>query len=173
MAEDISQQAARPPKVLVTLTGGGFLWEAKSLIKAMGPQYEFHYVTTPDSGRDIPQDLPLGELHVIAHVTTLSDRSFWKKAQNVLAACRDAFLLIRKVRPDAVIGVGTSISVPLLLWGRLFGCRTVFVESITRVSNPSLTGKILANLHLCSRLYVQWPEAEKLYRGAICRGTVL
>lgn len=160
-------------KILVTLTGGGFLWEAKSLIKGLGADFDFAYVTTPDSAGISLADLPPGELHVIPHVTTLSDRAFWKKAGNALATSRAAFGLLRALRPHAVVGVGTSISVPLLLWGRLLGCQTIFVESITRVSNASLTGKILANLRLCSRFYVQWPEAEKLYRGAICRGTVL
>jgi hypothetical protein len=63
--------------------------------------------------------------------------------------------------------------VPLCFWGKLAGKTTVFVESITRVKRPSLTGRILSRFRLCDRLFVQWPEAVKLYKGAIYDGAVL
>jgi len=160
-------------KILLSLTGGGFFWEARSLAGTLGEGYELHYVTTPDAPVTAGANLLKGEVHTISRVTTMSDNTSWKIARNVLASFRDAFRLVRDISPDAVVCVGSSIAVPLCLAAKLQGRKAVFVESITRVSKPSLTGKILSTLRLCDRFYVQWPEAEKLYRGAVYRGTVL
>ena len=37
-------------RVVVTLSCGGFLWEARALIKGLGTDYDYHFVTTPDAG---------------------------------------------------------------------------------------------------------------------------
>jgi UDP-N-acetylglucosamine:LPS N-acetylglucosamine transferase len=117
--------------------------------------------------------LPPGEFHGLSRVTTQADRTLWSKASNFLFSLWGALAVIRRVRPDAIVCIASSVAVPLCIWGRLFGKKTVFVESITRVSRPSTTGRILDALRLCDRFYVQWPEAVPLYRRAIYRGTVL
>jgi UDP-N-acetylglucosamine:LPS N-acetylglucosamine transferase len=162
-------------RVILTLTGGGFLWEAKSLLKNLGNDYEYHFIIPSYSTwkvkvRDIPVE---GRIHYVSAVTTVGDRDFWKKFKNVLLSLRDAYKIIRGVDPSAVICVGTSMAVPLCLWAKYFGKKAIFIESITRVTKPSLTGKILSTLRLSDRFYVQWPEAVRLYKGAVYRGTVL
>ncbi len=160
-------------KLLVTLTGGGFLWEAKSLIEGLGDGFHYHFVTTHDSpvgpGDVIPQD----KVYTISRVTSMCDKNFIKKIRNFILCLRDSYRVITKVKPDVIICIGTSIAVPLCLWGKLLGKKTVYVESITRVSQASSTGKILSFFRLCDRHYVQWPEAEKLYKNAVYGGTVL
>ncbi|WP_306533875.1 hypothetical protein [Geobacter sp.] len=160
-------------KLIVTLTGGGFLWEAKALINGLGEGYEYHYVTTPDALVTSGDGMPHGEVHLISRVTSMSDNSLAKRMKNLVISIRDSYRVIKTVKPDAVICIGSSIAVPLCFWAKVFGKKAVFVESITRVTNPSFTGKILSTLGLCDRFYVQWPEAEKLYRGAVYRGSVL
>lgn len=161
-------------KILVTLAGGGFLWEAQALIKGMGNDYEYHYVTTPDAMDKVGVvDILEGGIHIIAKPTTMNVRSNLKKVKNTLSSFRDACKLIRKVDPFAVICVGSSIAVPLCFWAKCFRKKAIFVETITRISKPSLTGKIISTLKLCDRFYVQWPEAVRLYKGAIYAGTVL
>ena len=161
-------------KILVTLTGGGFLWEAQSLIKGLGKGYCYHFVTTPDAPVKVEvADIPDGEVHTIAKPTTMNVRSNLKTVKNTLSSFRDACKLIRKVEPFAVICVGSSIAVPLCFWAKCFRKRAIFVETITRISKPSLTGKVISTLKLCDRFYVQWPESVRLYKGAIYRGMVL
>jgi len=161
-------------RVLLTLTGGGFLWEAQSLANGLGEGLEYHFVTVPDAACKVDVvGLPQGEVHLIEKITAMSSRSLLKKLRNSLVSFIGAYRVVRKVRPEAVICVGTSIAVPLCFWARAFGIKSIFVESITRVTRPSQTGRILSMLRLCDRLYVQWPEAEGLYRGAVYRGTVL
>ena len=168
------KQTLHKKKILVTLTGGGFLWEAQALIKGMGKDYDYHYVTTPDAPVKVGvADIPDGEVHIIAKPTTMNVRSNLKKVKNTLSSFRDACKLIRKVEPFAVICVGSSIAVPLCFWAKCFRKKAIFVETITRVSKPSFTGKTISILKLCDRFYVQWPEGVGLYKGAIYRGMVV
>ncbi|MBW2570108.1 MAG: hypothetical protein JRD93_18365 [Deltaproteobacteria bacterium] len=161
-------------KILVTLTGGGFLWEAQALIKGLGKDYDYQFVTTPDAaGKVGVVDIPDGKVHIIAKSTTMNVKSSAEKVKNTLSSFRDAYKVIRKVDPFAVICVGSSIAVPLCFWAKCFRKKAIFVETITRISKPSLTGKIISALKLCDRFYVQWPEGVSLYKGAIYAGTVL
>jgi UDP-N-acetylglucosamine:LPS N-acetylglucosamine transferase len=161
-------------RVLVTLAGGGFLWEAQALIKGMGKGYDYHFVTTPDAMDKVNVvDIPDGPVHIIAKPTTMNEKSSLKKVKNTLRSFRDVCRVIRKVDLFAVICIGSSIAVPLCLWAKCFRKKAIFVETITRISKPSLTGKIISTLRLCDRFYVQWPEAVNLYKGAIYAGTVL
>lgn len=74
-------------------------------------------------------------------------------------------------RPDVIVSTGSEIAIPAFVVGKLFGTRTVFVESWCRVRTPSKTGRIvypLADLFL-----VQWPPllqeygSKAKYEGAI------
>ena len=161
-------------KILVTLTGGGFLWEAQALIKGLGKDYDYHFVTTPDALVKVGvADIPEGDVHIIKKPTTMNVKSSLKKVKNTLRSFRDACKVIRKVDPFAVICVGSSIAIPLCFWAKCFRKKAIFVETITRISKPSLTGKIISTLKLCDRFYVQWPEAVRLYKGAVYGGMVV
>ena len=56
---------AETKKVIVTITGGGFRWEAKSLIEGLGNGFQYHFVTTHDSPVVAADGLPAGDVHVI------------------------------------------------------------------------------------------------------------
>lgn len=162
-------------RIVIAITGGGFSWESTALVQGLGMNYEYHFVslsypTWKIKIRNMPKK---GEVDYVSVVTTIGDKALWKKVRNVLLSLRDAYKFIKKVNPSAVICVGSSVAVPLCFWAKFFGKKAIFIESITRVTNPSLTGKIISTLRLCDRFYVQWPEAVNLYRGAIYRGTVL
>lgn len=160
--------------ILVTLAGGGFLWETQSLIKGMGDSYEYHYVAANDLvWKARKMGIPDMQIHPIGGGTTLSEKNRLRRLRDMLISFRDAYYIVRRVRPHAIICVGTSISVPLCFWGKFFKIKTIFVESMTRVKKLSLTGRIIGALGLSDRFYVQWPETASLQKQAIYKGTVL
>jgi UDP-N-acetylglucosamine:LPS N-acetylglucosamine transferase len=161
------------PALLVTIAGGGFLWQSQAVAGALAGDFDLHYVSGEPREAFPNAALPPGQWHRVAATTTFAHSRPWLKAKNVLAGLWSAMRLMRSVRPAAVICVATSQAIPLFACARVLGIGTVFVESITRVSSPSATGLILSRLRLCDRLYVQWPEAVRLYRGALYRGSVL
>jgi len=160
-------------KIILTVAGGGFQWQSRNVALGLADIAELHFVSGEPRANLAGAGFPQGMWHEVPAVTTFSDRHPVRKATNAFRALLSCFRVMREVRPDAVVCVATSLAMPLCLLGRLFGCRTVFVESITRVNTASTTGRLLSRLRLCDRLYVQWPEATVLYRNAIYRGALL
>ncbi|MBZ8138286.1 hypothetical protein CLD22_00025 [Rubrivivax gelatinosus] len=160
-------------RVLLTIAGGGFLWQSMSVARSLDDQFEIHLVSAEPRHAYSSQNLPPVPFHMMSRTTIMLDRHWWQKARNVLLGIAEARRIVSTVRPDAIVCVATSLAIPLCLIGRLRGITTVFVESITRVSKPSTTGKLLTRLRLCDRFYVQWPEAVALYPGALYQGSVL
>ena len=72
--------------------------------------------------------------------------------------------------PDFVISTGTMVSIPFFLIARLFGKKTIFIETFARVNDTTLTGKFLYKF---SNLFiVQWEENLKFYPKAIFGGSI-
>lgn len=80
--------------------------------------------------------------------------------------------IAHEVRPAAVVTSGAGHVVPVALAARALRARLVFVETMARVGDASLTGRILAPL--AARVVVQWPESASVYPGAVvCRPALL
>ena len=164
---------SRNLKVLLTLGGGGHRFQAIMLGRKLQTQCELSFVT--GSGSSIPDD-PLIESQTVMRirdVSTMRISGVLSRIGNTLAAVFDAYKVIRSVRPDIVVAIGTSLAVPLLLAAKILGKKTIFVESITRVNTPTTTGKILSRLRFADRIYVQWPEAVRLYSRSHYAGSIL
>jgi beta-1,4-N-acetylglucosaminyltransferase len=86
-----------------------------------------------------------------------------RNVRNLIRNLGLAWMLVRRLRPRAVVTTGAAVAVPFAWVGRLFGARVVYVESLTRVGSPSLSCRLIAPV--ASRVYVQWPEL----RGALPR----
>lgn len=160
-------------RVLLTVSGGGFFWQSRAVARSLAAQFDLHYVTPEPPATWQNSGLPAGSFHEIRRITTMTDASLPRRLLNFASSFFGAYRIIRTVNPQAIVCVASSIAVPLCFWGRVFGKTTVYVESITRVGKPSVTGRILSRLRLCDRLFVQWPEAVKLYRNAVYEGALL
>ncbi|BAY24626.1 glucosyltransferase [Calothrix sp. NIES-2100] len=75
-----------------------------------------------------------------------------------------AFQVISQTQPDLIISTGAGVAVPFLMIGKLFGSKTAFIESVTRIQTLSLSAKLL--LPFLSVLYVQWPQLQARYPQA-------
>jgi beta-1,4-N-acetylglucosaminyltransferase len=168
---DKTSTPVRRKKILITLTGGGHLWEAVTLRKSLGSSFEYCYVTGDDCM--IPENLNNEAVYRISTFATISEQGVLKKCLKLFTSIKQSADVLLKTKPDILICVGTSLAVPLSVCAKFFGKKVVFVESITRVTKPTLTGRILSIFRLVDRFYVQWPEAVKCYKGAIYKGTVL
>lgn len=62
-------------------------------------------------------------------------------------------------RPKLVLSTGSEIAIPVFMVAKLFRARTVFIETITRVEQPSLTARIV--YPIVDRFYVQNKESLK------------
>jgi beta-1,4-N-acetylglucosaminyltransferase len=73
-----------------------------------------------------------------------------------------SIVVMRRHRPDVLLSTGAGITVPLFIIGKLIGARLIYVESVTRVNGPSLSGKLV--YPLVDRFFVQWSEAATCNR---------
>ena len=55
-----------------------------------------------------------------------------------------------------VVTTGAGVAVPFVWLARAFGARVVWIESFTRINEPSLSCRLVRPV--ASRTYVQWPE---------------
>ena len=106
-----------------------------------------------------------GQDVVFGHGPT--NRSVKALLRNLVVAWR----VVRARRPDVILSTGAALAVPFFLVGRLFGCRLVYVESLTRTRDLSLTGRLV--YPLATRFIVQWPEAARGRPRAVYAGSLL
>ena len=69
-----------------------------------------------------------------------------------------------------MLTTGAGVAVPFAWLGRLRGARVVYVESFTRIEEPSLTCRLVAPV--ADRVYAQWPELVEAVPKARYAGTV-
>lgn len=83
----------------------------------------------------------------------------------------EAYILIRRYRPEVIISTGASPAVIFCLVGKIFKIETIYVESFSRVDSLSLTGRIMR--HLTKHFFVQWPKLKYQYPDARFFGSLL
>lgn len=162
-------------KLLIVLAGGGFLFETESLLEKLDTSFDYYYVTGRDSAV-LKSSYEESRFYLIPKTTSMSETSVLMKVKSVLASLFSSVKLVRKIKPDAIVCVGSSMSIPLYLAAKMLRfnkVKTVFIESITRTDAISKTGKILLKLKLVDRFYAQWPQLEDLSRRIVYKGTIL
>lgn len=69
--------------------------------------------------------------------------------------------IYRRERPRVMLSTGAGPAVPAAIVGRyFFGMRIIFIETITRIGKPSLTGRLM--YWLADDFFFQW-EALSTY----------
>ncbi len=147
-------------RCFLVCSGGGHLSQLAELCDDW-PLDTQHWITF-DSGQ--ARTLLAGRQITFAHGPT--NRSPTSLVRNLLLAWR----LVRRHRPQTILTTGAGVAVPFCYIGRLLGSRVVYVECLSRVSEPSLTGRLVEPV--AHEFYVQWPQLATRYRRARYVGTV-
>lgn len=146
-------------KVCIVSSCGGHLTEVRCL-KPAYETYEHFYVLNDQAM--LPPDMQ-GRTCFIAH----SERD-WKFLLNLW----EAFQVLRKEKPTVILSTGAGPAVPFAVIGRIFfQTRVIFVETITRVERPSLTGRIM--YWLAHDFFVQWPSLSRYFPKARFAGPLV
>ena len=81
-----------------------------------------------------------------------------------------AAAVLRRTRPRVIVSTGAGLAVPFAWIGRLLGAEIVYVESVTRIDEPSLSLRLIRPV--VSRIYAQWPDLASRMRRATYVGSV-
>ena len=122
-------------RLLVVSSGGGHLTEAMHLVQSLDDVDTVHWAT-PD--HDQSRTLLAGQ--DVWPITNVGPRQLGR----TLALVPRARRLIRRLRPTAVLSTGAAPALPFLLAAARQGIPAHYVESLTRIDGPSLTGRLLA-----------------------------
>jgi UDP-N-acetylglucosamine:LPS N-acetylglucosamine transferase len=72
-----------------------------------------------------------------------------------------AWKVLASEKPRVVVSTGAGVCVPFFLLARLKGIKTIYIESLARINELSLTGRMV--YPFADEFIVQWPGlAEKL-----------
>ncbi len=105
-----------------------------------------------------------------------NERKYWcyyptnRNLKNLLRNAFLAFSILRKERPDIIVSTGAAVAIPFFYLGRLFGCKSIYIEVLDRVNLPTLTGKIV--YPVANRFIVQWEEQKSFYKKAENLGVI-
>jgi UDP-N-acetylglucosamine:LPS N-acetylglucosamine transferase len=79
----------------------------------------------------------------------------------MVVAFLDFFRIFINERPKVIISTGSEIAIPAFYIAKIFGIKTIYIESWCRIEVPSGTGKLIypvSNIFL-----VQWPQLLNKY----------
>lgn len=145
-------------RVCIVSSCGGHLTEVRQLLPAYAA-YDHFYVLNDRAM--LPPDMA-GRTYFIRH----SERDLRQ-----LTNLREAWNILRRERPRVILSTGAGPAVPFALVGRLLGCTIVFIETITRIDRPSLTGRIM--YRLAHRFYYQWESLAPHFPKGVCGGLII
>jgi beta-1,4-N-acetylglucosaminyltransferase len=103
------------------------------------------------------------------------ERRYWAFSptnRHILNLIRNGFLaliILLKERPDMVLSTGAGVAVPFLVLGKLLGAQTLFIESLTRTNELSLSARLVLPF---AQVYVQWAKLQEKYPQTFYRGVV-
>ncbi|BAZ09725.1 putative glucosyltransferase EpsE homolog [Calothrix sp. NIES-4071] len=81
-----------------------------------------------------------------------------------------ALRIVSQEQPSLILSTGASIAVNFAIAAKISGIKFVFIESISRSKELSLSGKLV--YALSNEFYVQWPNLCDKYSKAIFKGHV-
>lgn len=73
-----------------------------------------------------------------------------------------AYKVIREFQPKLILSTGAGVCVPFFYIAKLLKVKTIYLESLTRINNLSLSGRLI--YPFTDYLLVQWIGLEQKYR---------
>lgn len=135
-------------KVLAVASGGGH-WSQMMLLSQAFEHCSVSYITTHINLAVKPS--------LANQVTRVNDADFSQKRNLVRLALEILWALVKQ-RPDVVISTGAAPGFFAIIFGKMLGAKTIWIDSIANYERPSLSGAKAKNL--CDLYLTQWPHQD-------------
>ena len=139
------------------IASSGGHWEELMCLQSIAREHDTVYITE-EGGQ--ARDSSLEKLYLVPQINR-RQKDFLRK---FLKLFHSAGRIMFREKPDFVITTGALIAYPFCVYAKLLGAKVIYIESFARVSDRSLTGRLvypLADLFL-----VQWEPLLELYPKA-------
>ncbi|MFW9786846.1 MAG: hypothetical protein ACFFE2_06540 [Candidatus Thorarchaeota archaeon] len=153
-------------RLLFVLGSGGHT--ARGLILAKQVSYEKYFI--------VPWESEVTKKKVRENYYSVISPRFRAKDSRIMSVLRTLFLFLHSifilliVRPNVVISTGSGLTLPPFLIAGVFGIKSIYIESPSRVYNPSIAGKLL--MGKTSLWLSSWPELAEKYPEVEYRGMI-
>lgn len=148
-------------KICLVCSSGGHFMQVYSL-RALWEKYDHFWVTF--NKQDTAHLLNGEEVYYAFMPTNRNIKNF---IRNLFLA----FRILTKNRPEVVISIGAGVGVPFLYAAKLLKIRTIFIETLSRINDLSLSGKLV--YPVADHFIVQWPELAGRYKKAVYKGQIV
>lgn len=152
----------KPPKmttVLAVASGGGHWIQLLRIRPAFTVNHRVVYLTTKLTG----------DTEIEATIVKVIDANIWEKGKLVVMFLQ-VFLHVVRIRPDVVITTGAAPGLAAIIFGKLIGARTIWIDSLANAEALSRSGKLAK--HFSDLWLTQWSHLASP-SGPSCWGRVL
>ena len=132
-------------KIGLICSHGGHLTETLQILDAF-EGHQFFFATYHSPRED--DLLTLGPAYFISNIGL--------NILRMLQAFWWALRILAIERPDVIVSLGSEIAIPFFYLSRIFGIKTIFIESWCRVEDLSITGRLV--YRVSDQFGVQWPQ---------------
>lgn len=151
--------AKRSPRLLALGSGGGH-WVQLLRLRPAFEGFEVVYVTMFES---YAAAVPGCRLHIVPDASRFDLKGF-------IPVFWHTFSILLRERPDAIVTTGSAPMLLFLLFGRLLGARTLWIDSIANSERMSSSGRLAKRF--AHKVVSQWPEVAAA-EGVDCWGAVI
>lgn len=148
-------------KICICCSAGGHLIEALQ-IKDAYKDYDYFFFTFYQKGiiDEIKKERVYFSINLERNII-----KFFK-------CITDTFKVLLKEKPKIIISTGAGFAIPSIILGKLlFRSKIIFIETFTRIYEPSMSGKIA--YYFSDLFFVQWKQLLSKYgKKAVYRGAV-
>jgi len=154
-------------KVMIVLGGGGHTAQMIKLVELLGERYEYIYVVSYNDKLSISKIKREGRICYLSKPRIYGE-SWLITLLRSLASSIQAFFIVATTRPDTIISTGPGIAIPLIIAGKIFKSKIIFIEDWSRIRTASLSGRIA--YFFADLFFIQWPELKRIYPKGIYAG---
>lgn len=161
-------------RLLVVLGEGGHTKEILTLVDMLGDGFQdgfqYGYIIVQD---DVVSEAKIRRPGPIYRVLRPRDKEHHLLGDiyKTLRSGWQSFSHLCRFRPSALLSSGPSVAVPVCILARLLGVKVIFVETGSRVSSLSTTGRIM--YRVANLFFVQWPDLQKRYPRSVYAGRII
>jgi len=155
-------------KLIIVLGSGGHTTQMIRVTELLSASYDFEYVVNDDDDKSIKKIKFFGDVHVIPRPRRVYDKSVLRSVLLTMFSLLQSFSIIKNSKSVGIVSAGPGLAVPLFVWALIFRKKRIFIESWSRVTTMSTTGRMC--YYLSNYFFVQWPELIEKYPGAVYAG---
>jgi beta-1,4-N-acetylglucosaminyltransferase len=148
------------PKICVICSGGGHFTEAMELAPAFEKHPHF-FVTFKVKGKKIKR----------TEKKTYYIFNPGKKIPMFLLTFLESLYIFIKEKPEVVITTGAGLAIPFCYIAKFFGKKIIFLETMTAITKPSNTGKII--YPIADLFIIQWESLREFFPKATYGGPLV